>query len=97
MATNPPVEKAARIPKEVERELVLKFKAQHYAGWPDTPLPALDGKTPREAVKSHAGRRAVEDLLRFMENAEERERRSGHPAFDFKPIRSILGLPAGRA
>ena len=85
-------EKGSGIPPEVERELVLNLKAKHYATWADEPLPALAGKTPREAVRSAAGRKAVEDLLRDFENGEERERKRGRAAFDFMPIRKDLGL-----
>ncbi|SPE35390.1 putative SEC-C motif domain protein [Candidatus Sulfopaludibacter sp. SbA6] len=84
--------KGSGIPPEVERELLLKLKAEHYAKWPDEHLPALDGKTPREAVRSAVGRKAVDDILRMMENREERERREGRPAFDFSPVRKTLGL-----
>jgi hypothetical protein len=83
---------AGKVPPEVEREIVLKIKAEHYAKWPDEPLPALDGRTPREAARSEAGRRALDDLLRDMENHEERERRQGQPAHDFRKLRKTLGL-----
>ena len=33
----------------MEREIILKFLGEHYAKWPDERLPALQGKTPREA------------------------------------------------
>ena len=78
------------------RELVHKMKVEHYAKWADEPLPALGGKTPREAVKSDAGRRAVEDMLRMFENGEERERKSGNIPVDFTEIRRTLGLTGGR-
>ena len=80
------------IPAEVEREIILKHKTQHYANWADEPLPALGGRTPRESLRSEVGRRAVEDLLRDLENGEEREKRAGRAAFDFGPIRKGLGL-----
>lgn len=87
-----PPDRPSGIPPEVEREIILKFKAQHYATWPDDPLPALGGRTPREAVRSEMGRSAVEQLLRDFENGEEREKRAGRTAFDFGPIRKELGL-----
>jgi hypothetical protein len=80
------------LPPEVEREVIHKMMAEHYAKWVDEPLPALDGRTPREAVRSAAGRRAVEDLLRMMENSAERKQTEGDVAFDFTPIRRTLGL-----
>jgi hypothetical protein len=88
----PPKESASKIPPEIEKELLLKFKTEHYANWADEPLPALDGKTPREAVRSEVGRAAVENLLRMMENGEEQLRNEGKAAYDFSPVRKILGL-----
>ncbi len=88
----PPKKKPTGIPPDIERNLLLQYKSRHYANWPDERLPALDGKTPREAVKSAVGRKAVEDLIRMMENGEERQRKTGGAAFDFSPIRRTLGL-----
>jgi tetratricopeptide (TPR) repeat protein len=85
-------EASTKLPPEVEREVVLKLKAEHYAKWPDEPLPALDGRTPREAARTETGRSALHDLLRDMENAEEHERRHGRPAYDFRQLRETLGL-----
>jgi len=80
------------LPPEVERELVSKMKSEHYAHWIDERLPALGGQTPRQAARSKAGRRALEDLLRMMENGEERDRLEGRAAFDFSAIRKDLGM-----
>lgn len=87
----PPAPKSS-IPPEIARELILKAKAEHYAKWPDEPLPALEGKTPREAVRSASGRKAVDDLLRMMENGEARGAKQGGAAFDFTTVRRSLGL-----
>ena len=84
--------KEPEIPPEIQRELVLKYKTEHYAHWVDESLPALGGRTPREAVKSEAGRRQVEELLRDFENGEEHQARAGHAAYDFSGIRKTLGL-----
>jgi hypothetical protein len=85
-------EEEQTIPTEAEREALLQMKAQHYATWPDDPLPALGGKTAREAVKTETGRKAVLDLIRDFEHHETREAKGGQPAFDFRPIRRTLGL-----
>ncbi len=77
-------------PPEAER-LILDFKRRHYADWPDHPLPALDGKTPREAVQTVGGRGAVDVLLKEMENLEQRAGEGG-ASFDFSPLRCELGL-----
>jgi hypothetical protein len=92
VASGPPPESARPIPAELERELILQMKAEHYARWPDDPLPALGGKTARQAVKTKAGRQAVLELIRDMEHDEAREARQGQPAFDFTGLRKTLGL-----
>src|ERR1035438_302412 len=92
MASGEPRVPVQPIPTEVERELMLRMKAQHYARWPDDPLPALGGKTARQAVKTASGRNAVLDLIRDMEHHEAREAKAGQPAFDFTPLRKTLGL-----
>jgi hypothetical protein len=80
------------IPAEIEREVILRMKAQHYAKWPDDRLPALGGKTARQAVKTESGRKAVLHLIRDMEHGEARGAKEGQPAFDFRPLRKTLGL-----
>ena len=87
-----PAEQPKSIPPEVQRELIGQMKTRHYATWPDEKLPALEGKTPREAVRTSAGRRAVLDLIRMMENGEARRAKEGDAAFDFTPLRKELGL-----
>jgi len=73
--------------------VIQEYLAQHYARWPDDNLPALGGKSARQAVKDPAGRKAVIDLLRMMENGEERKQAAGAPSYDFNIIRRELGLP----
>lgn len=70
--------------------LLLDFKRRHYADWADQPLPALAGRTPREAIRTTPGRRAVDLLLREMENHEQRF--GGKASFDFSGLRRSLGL-----
>lgn len=41
-----------------------------YVAWPDTPLPILDGLTPRQAVADADGREMVEALLRHVERMD---------------------------
>jgi len=91
-ASGEPRERAEPIPAEIEREMILQMKANHYARWPDDPLPALGGKTARQAVKTQSGRKAVLDLIRDMEHHEARGAKQGDLAFDFTPIRKTLGL-----
>ena len=68
-------EQAKAKPKKVDDEISWEIKQallkdmydNHYREWLDCPLPALQGKSPRKAIKSNEGRRRVEDLLREME------------------------------
>ena len=78
----------AAVSPEGER-LVAEFKARHYAGWPDQPLPALNNRTPRECVGTAAGRQQVDLLLKDIEHTEQRG--PGVP-FDVSAIRRELGL-----
>ncbi len=70
--------------------LACKFKSQHYSRWPDEPVPALEGKTPRDAVLTRAGRRSVDLLLKEMENGEARL--PAAERFDFSVLRRKLGF-----
>jgi hypothetical protein len=88
----PPEPQSKRLDPELEREIVLKYQTEHYAKWPYERLPALGGKTPRQAMRSKAGRAQVEELLRDFENSAERARKAGRPEFDFSILRKTLGL-----
>jgi len=76
-------------PSSESVQMLLEFKRAHYQSWPDQPLPALDGKTPREATRTARGREQVDVLLRTMENHEQHD--PDH-AFDFADLRKELGL-----
>jgi hypothetical protein len=52
------------VPPEAAAEIVQAFFERHYRGWLDEPLPALDGRTPREA----AGLKLIA-LLKDMETS----------------------------
>lgn len=52
--------------------LLQDFNRKHWESWPDMSLPALGGKTPREAVKSKMGREKVEALLASFHSSNQR-------------------------
>jgi len=92
-----------RKPKEdssfQEEEMQEKFQPIYFkmmeewaTQWLDEKIPALDGKTPREAVLTPDGREKVEDLLKDWENVEERKKRDGDPYIDIQVIRKMLRL-----
>ncbi len=79
------------IPPPDAGQLLLEYKKRHYTDWVDAPLPALNGKSPREAARTIIGRGQVDVLLKDMENHEARL--PATERFDFSLIRAGLGLP----
>ncbi len=88
-----PAAKPSDVPPEVAAEVIGQYYEQHYRNWLDEPLPALDGRTPREAAALKSARPKLISLLKAMENMSERERREGRPAYDFGWMWEDLGLP----
>jgi hypothetical protein len=80
------------IPPEVRHKLIAEYMEQHTAKWPDMALSALDGQTPRQAVKSAAGELKVAALLRDFENIEAHKRQAGEPYCDVARLRAELGV-----
>src|SRR2546430_11831458 len=48
-----------------------EFQRRHYETWPEIPLPALNNKTPLEAIQDPDGREMVEALITQFERSEE--------------------------
>lgn len=46
---------------------IAEYMRQHYRAWPEEKLPALNGKTPLQAINTRDGREMVEALLLDME------------------------------
>jgi len=82
----------APLPPEAQ-QLILEQQQRYYTDWLDEPVPALGGKTPREAARTAQGRSAVDVLLKDMENREQRSK-SGAP-FDFSTLRRELRVDDG--
>jgi hypothetical protein len=89
----PPGSASDEVPPKVQAELTAQFLEEHYRAWPDTPLPALGHHTPRQAAGLPAFRPALVALLKDMESRAERDRREGHPAYDFGWLWAELGIP----
>lgn len=77
-------------PSPEEQEALREFKAQHYAAWLDSKLPALQGKSPRQAVRTKAGRHQVDVLLKQLESLEASL--SVEERMDVSGLRRELGL-----
>jgi hypothetical protein len=81
------------VPPEVQAEAAAEFLDAHYRNWPDLPLLVLGRHTPRQAAALPELRPALVALLKDMESRAERDRREGHPAYDFGWLWPELGLP----
>jgi hypothetical protein len=64
-----------------------------YANWADEPIPALGGKTPRQAVASAAGLERVKGLLRTYQDGESQQAaQQGRREVSYQFLWDALGL-----
>lgn len=82
-----------RVPPEVAEAADRETLREYFENWTDQPIEALDGKTPREAVRDPDGRAAVTEVLKMIEYVQEGRRRAGEPWHDVNLLRRELGLP----
>ena len=81
------------IPAEERAGVVAQIYRQLHARWADEPIPMLEDRTPREAIKDEAGLEDVVELLRSYEIGErERAEREGRAPVDFQFLWESLGL-----
>ncbi|MBA4349106.1 MAG: hypothetical protein C0415_03840 [Thermodesulfovibrio sp.] len=84
--------KENEIPMEIKQQLYTQFMQKHSEKWLKEKIPALEGKTPAQAVKTKAGKKKVIDLLKLFENGEEHNRKEGRPYYDLSWMWDRLGL-----
>lgn len=94
-AAAPTSQAPKEVPAELAEQLILSHQAKHYHGWLDEPLPALGGRTPRDAVASPELVPEVERLIRGIEGLYEQALRDGQPAYDPSWMWFELGLAEG--
>lgn len=82
----------AEIPPEVAGAVVHAQMDRHYRETLDQPIPALKGKTPRQAVKTAAGRKLVIDWLTLLETGTARADAGAMTGYDLGWMREELGL-----
>ncbi len=80
------------IPFEIQEAVVLEHMAKHYRAWVDEPVPALDGKTPRQAAAQSKLRPRVVELIHGLEGIYQQALRERQPAYDPSWMWSELGL-----
>ena len=85
------MEDSEKLPPGAEGYL-KEYLERHYDAWIDQQLPALDGKTPRQASKTVSGRQQLTGLIREMEYADSQQRGAGHLPYDWNKLRRRLGL-----
>ena len=81
------------IDPDIEKEIIQKTLDTHYRKCLDDKIPALDNKTPRQCVKSKAGRKKVIEWLKYAENQEQRRASSKNmEPYDFSWMWRELGI-----
>ena len=74
-------------------QMVSQMIAKTYANWADEPIPALEHKTPREAIKTSAGKERVKGLLRSYESHESvQAAQQGRSPISYDFLWQSLGL-----
>lgn len=83
---------ADEIPPEIARQLMQEHLDKHYRETLDAPIPALGGKSPRQAVRSAVGRQKVIDWLKLLENRAAKHGNGPIAEYDFSWMWAELGL-----
>ena len=81
------------VPPEIAGPLLRQFMDDHYRKCLNQPIGMLDGKTPRQAVRSKKGREQVVAWLKYLENIAVRQARNdSSAAYDFAWMWEELGI-----
>ena len=78
-------------PPEAE-DLVLEHYERHYASWLDEEIPALDGRTPRQAARSAKLRPRLIDLIKGLEHMYTSSLARGQVGYDPMWMWEEIGL-----
>jgi hypothetical protein len=84
---------AETVPPEIAGPVLRQFMDEHYRRCLNQPIGVLDGKTPRQAVRSRKGREQVVTWLKYLENGTARRaRHDPSAAYDFGWMWAELGI-----
>ncbi len=97
MTPTPPVSLADKCEDPESRDMLKEIVHCHYKNWVHEKLPAIGNITPMEAIETPHGKRILVELLKELENQNERAIRKGIRnadilAFPADMIRKELGL-----
>jgi hypothetical protein len=87
-----PGEAADEIPPDIARKLMRDHLDNHYRETLDAPIPALGGKSPRQAVRTASGRQKVIAWLKKLENHSAGHGEGPIAEYDFSWMWVELGL-----
>ncbi len=102
MAARPAAPKSAlaslEIPPDLRRNIIHQSMDKHYGRMLNEPIPMLGNRSPREAVKTDAGRKNVVAWLKTLENHSAKILDSNDPVatYDFSWLWVELGVSAER-
>lgn len=80
------------IDEPVPEMLRKKYLEDHYRRWVDMPISFLEGMTPTEASRTEEGKAKLKELLKVVENAEERRKKEGKLSYDVNKLHETLGI-----
>lgn len=84
---------AVDLSPEVLADVIEKALLRSYANWADEPIPALDGRTPRQAIATPAGLERVKGLLRSYADGEvDMAARDGRRPISYQFLWDALGI-----
>jgi hypothetical protein len=80
-------------PPEAEEAAQRQVLDRHYRETLSSPVPMLGGRSPKQAVRSKAGREQVVEWLKYLENQDaHRAQVQGEAAYDFTWMWQALGI-----
>lgn len=81
------------IPPDLAADVIEQAIQRMYANWSDEPIPALDGKTPKQAMATPPGLERVKGLIRSYESSErEQAEQQGRRAISYAFLWDAVGL-----
>ena len=81
------------LPPEALAQVIEQMIRRSYAHWADEPIPALENKTPRQAIQTPAGLERVKGLIRSYEAGEMRQAaEQNRPLISYQFLWDALGI-----